>query len=76
MSRISEEISNIFGFTIHEGEWKKYLPQMDVEGEPTRANTAKLLFAVCEELEELEKKLEGAENVERTTQRRNTQKSV
>ena len=60
---LNEKISKIFGFTIKEGEWEKYLDALDREGEPTRKHMAELLFAVCAELEELKK------NAKRTTQR-------
>lgn len=55
MSRISEKASNIFGFLIKEGSWNNYLKEMDIEGEPTRVNIGKLLFALCQEVEDLEK---------------------
>lgn len=83
MSKISEEVSKIFGFGIREGEWQRYLPQLDIAGEPTRKNMAALIFAVCAELEELEKRLstpevvdKGVKNVERTTPRRNTKITI
>lgn len=74
MSKISEKISSIFGFKIKEGEWEKYLSELDKEGEPTRKNMAELLFAVCEELERLEKLVEekGVLDVKRTTKGRNS----
>ena len=59
MSKLSEKVSNIFGFNLKEGEWEKYLPQLNREGEPTRKHMAELIFAVCEELEELRKNVEG-----------------
>lgn len=70
MSKISQKISNIFGFPIKEGEWEKYLDALDREGEPTRKHMAELIFAVCGELEELKKYVEG------TTKGRDTHKSV
>lgn len=58
MSKLSEEISKVFGFRIQEGKWKTYLSELDLEGEPTRRHISEILFILCEELEKADKKLE------------------
>lgn len=59
MSKISKRMSDILGFQIREGEWDRYLEDMNKEGEPTRKHMAELIFAVCEEFENLRKDLDA-----------------
>lgn len=73
MSQISKKVSQILGFTIREGEWERFLTPIDQEGEPTRKNTASILFALCEEIERLERMVE---DVKGDKKGRDTKESV
>ncbi len=59
MSKLSHTISGILGFSIKEGEWQKYLADLDREGEPTRRHIGEILFALAADQEELRKELDS-----------------
>lgn len=50
------------GFTIKEGKWASFITPMDQEGEPTRRHISDMLFALCEVVEDLEKRVKELED--------------
>lgn len=54
MSKISQLVSTILNIHIQEGKWKQALDLIDRSGEPTAKNMARILFAMCQLLEEME----------------------
>jgi hypothetical protein len=57
MSKLSQLVSTILGFHIPEGKWKQQLDIIDKSGEPTMKHMGMMIFAVCQEMEEMETKL-------------------
>ncbi len=54
MSQISKLASTILNIHIPEGQWKPQLDLIDRSGEPTLKNLGRLVFALCQLVEEIE----------------------
>lgn len=63
-SKIREKVSTILGIYIPKGKWGTVAEKIEPSGEPTRIRTTKILFAICEELENLSQELEAYTPVE------------
>jgi len=56
---IREKASAILGTPIRTGRWVAYTDALDREGKFTRKTMMELIMTLCEEVEELEKRLES-----------------
>lgn len=53
---IREKVSQILGIAIREGKWIAYTDRLDAEGKFDKRKIQLILMALCESVEELEKK--------------------
>lgn len=52
MSKLSREVSRIFGYTVSEGEYRKEFERLEREGRVTSKNINQLVALILEYLEE------------------------